>query len=239
MAASGQTQLASGITAGGRRFVVVWALGMVALFVIVGGAATLAQYRSRQSSLERHAARTDPTLPDPGVTAAETEPPANANSVKVQAGIYVDRVVQLSVKDATWTADFYVWFRWTGNDVNPGEKFQIVDGWIESKEKEDDFVRGDEHYERYRVVASITKSFDVSRVPCDDHLLMINVEDPARQRHELMFVADEANSRVSSRVKITGYEIHQIAALEKPHSYKTTRGDPRLKENSKSTYSQL
>ena len=44
---------------------------------------------------------------------------------------------EFSVKDASWTVDFYVWFRWRGDDVQPGDEFQVVDGSIESKEQEE------------------------------------------------------------------------------------------------------
>ncbi|MCS6976400.1 MAG: hypothetical protein NZM31_05240, partial [Gemmatales bacterium] len=77
------------------------------------------------------------------------------------------------------------------------------------------------------------------RFPCDDHLLTLAVELPSLPRHELMFVPDQQGSAVSSRVRIPSYTIWQVVVLEKPHSYQTNRGDPRLALGSRSTYSQL
>jgi hypothetical protein len=143
------------------------------------------------------------------------------------------------VKDASWTVDFYLWFRWNGKGVDPGEKLQIVDGSIESKEKVDEYTSGDEHYVLYRVVARITKFFDVSRFPRDDHALAINIESPASERRELLFVADKENSGISSRVQIPGYSIYRHAVIEKPHAYISTHGDPRLAEGTEKVQSQL
>jgi hypothetical protein len=157
---------------------------------------------------------------------------------EVRVGMYVDRIIDLSVKEGSWTVDFYLWFRWQGDSVKPSETFQVIDGSIESKDLEVEHSQGEEHYELHRVTAKITKPFDVARFPCDDHQLLINIENPKYLRHQLKFIADKENSSVSSRVKVSAYEIYGTEILEKPHSYKTTRGDPRLAPGTKSTYSQ-
>ncbi len=92
---------------------------------------------------------------------------------------------------------------------------------------------------RRRLTVKITKFFDITRFPCDDHLLTIAVEHPAHRRQEVLFIADRGNSSVSSRVDVPAYRLQPAVVLEKPHSYKTTLGDPRLASGSKATYSQL
>ncbi len=89
------------------------------------------------------------------------------------------------------------------------------------------------------MVAQITKFFDVSRFPRDDHLMTINVENPEYLRAAMIFVPDTKNSNVGSRVKIPGYSIYKNLVVEKPHSYKSTRGDPRLLEDYRATASQI
>ena len=98
---------------------------------------------------------------------------------------------------------------------------------------------GNEHYELYRVTAEITKFFNISRYPRDNHLMTILVEDTKRQFYDLTYIPDHDGSAVSSRVKIPGYQIWFTGLAEKGHSYKTRRGDPRLPEGYKATYSQL
>ncbi len=101
------------------------------------------------------------------------------------------------------------------------------------------FTEAGKHYELYLVTAEITKFFSVLRYPLDDHLLTIRIEDGARQSHQLRFVADKAGSDLSSRVKIPGYEVYDTSIVERLHSYRTRRGDPRLPSDYKATYSQL
>ncbi len=42
----------------------------------------------------------------------------------------------------------------------------------------------------------------------------------------MLFVADQDNTSVSSRVRVSAYDISETQLIEKAHSYKTTRGDP-------------
>jgi hypothetical protein len=222
-----------------RLWLTAWALFIFALFLVVGLSLVFKMRSSRAAAAQRHAARMDPAADDIGVTGADHELPSGAKPTEVLAGIYVDRVLELSVKEVSWTAEFYLWFRWTGKTPESCEGFQIVDGTIDSKDLEVDETIEGQRYQRFRVVAKITKFFDVARFPCDEHLLTIGVELPALQRHEILFAADRENSSVSSRVKIPAYDLSPAVIIEKPHSYKTTRGDPRVRPKSKSTYSQL
>jgi hypothetical protein len=227
------------VTPADRRNVRLWAVLLIVLFIVVGIFTVWAVHKNKTAATNRHEDRMNPNVGEGGTQPPPTALPEGANPVRVHAGIYVDRVVELSVKDAGWTVDFYIWGRWKGEAVDPGENFQVVDGWIDSKEKLDEYTNGDEHYVLYRVVARITKFFDVSRFPCDDHLLTINIESPAYERDKFLFVADTENSGISSRIQIAGYSIYRQAILEKPHAYKSTRGDPRLTVGTDRTHSQL
>lgn len=222
-----------------RRNIWVWAILLAVLFVVSALLTARAVYENKMAAIERHSDRMNPDVGEGGTKPPATALPEGANPVKVQAGIYVDRIIDLSVKEARWTVDFYLWFRWNGTGVDPGEKLQIVDGAIESKEKVDEYTSGDERYVLYRVVARITKFFDVSRFPRDDHVLTINIENPASERRELLFVPDKESSGVSSRVRIPGYSTYQEAILEKPHAYRSTHGDPRLAAGTEKVQSQL
>jgi hypothetical protein len=238
MSEQSRSILVDAITRRGRIFLATWSVGLLLLLVCVAWLAIMPVQSEALATAGRDRARLDPLVADPGATPPELELRPGSSPTRVSAGIYVDRIVGLSVKDASWTVDFYVWFVWRGDAVEPGNGFQVVDGQIESQQREEEYSLGDEHHERYRVIARITKPFEISRFPCDDHLLTINIDNPRYLRHQLLFVPDAANSNVSSRVRISAYGIHGSQVIEKPHSYKTTRGDPRLAPGAKSTYSQ-
>lgn len=230
------------ITGGQKAFLIGWAA-----FLIVASGATLVlmggqQHRYLQDSIARHLARVSPDAGETGRTEPErTPPPGHEQDVprEVRIGVYVDRIPQFSILGSSWKADFYVWFNWEGPDLSPGETFHVVSGEILTKallEKKDE---GERHYALYRVTAEITKTFDVSRFPRDDHMLTISIEDTANQSYVLRYVADEAGSDISSRVTVPGYSVLSKVVAVRPHSYKSSRGNPDLPSAYKATYSQF
>jgi hypothetical protein len=89
------------------------------------------------------------------------------------------------------------------------------------------------------VTAKITKNFNVTRFPVDDHLMTLNIEDTANQSYELAYEPDAIGSAASSRVVVPGYMVYKTGLVVRPHSYKAPRGDLSLPEDFRGTYSQL
>ncbi|MBV9455214.1 MAG: hypothetical protein JOZ19_14050 [Rubrobacter sp.] len=235
----GQADKRDIITPAERRNIWIWAILLVVLLTTTGGFLIWEAYQIKAASAQEHDDTMNPNLGEGGTRPPPTELPAGANPLRVDGGIYLDRIPALSVKDSSWTADFYVWFRWRGEQGDPGEDFQVVDGWIDSKEKVDEYTSGDEHYKLYRVIANITKWFNVGRFPRDDHLLTINIESREPERDQLLFVPDSKSSGVSSRVENPIYSVYNWGVLEKPHAYQTTLGDPRVAADTEHVHSQL
>lgn len=212
---------------------------MAFLIIITGISLVSLQYNNKKLSRVHYAERMDPRQTEPGLTPADVAIDSRIRQNKVEMGIYVDRIVELSMKDLKWVVDCYVWFRWNDSSLVIGDNIQVVDGWIESKEKKNEYHNGNDHYVLYRIVTRITAVFEELRFPCDDHLLTICIENPTYNRNQLLWDADSINSSVSSRARVPGYKVYKMSVVEKPHSYKTSRGDPRLANGSKSTYSQF
>jgi hypothetical protein len=210
---------------------------LATLMIVFGSGLVALQYRNKSNSLNRQRERMDPKATEPGLTPADYI--HSPEAVKVTAGFYLDRVVSMSIKEFSWVVDGYFWIRCRDTSMILPDEFNVVDGWIESLKKEEDMVRDGERYVMYRLVAAITTPFEAARFPCDDHLLTVCIEFPALKRDQMIFLVDSNNTSISSRVRIPGYIIHRMAAVEKPHSYKTTRGNPLLPKSSKATYSQF
>jgi hypothetical protein len=212
-------------------------ISLAILMVAVGSGVVALQYQKKKISHRRQQERMDPRATEPGLTPADYV--NSPMAVPLTAGFYLDRVVSLSIKDFNWVVDGYFWIRFKDTSMILPDAFQVVDGWIESVKKEEDILKDGERYVMYRLVASITTPFEADRFPCDDHLLTICIEYPALKRDKMIFLADSTNTSISSRVRVPGYRIDHMAVVEKPHSYKTTRGNPLLLASSKATYSQF
>jgi hypothetical protein len=230
----------SGLPAPARAVFAVWCLWLLVPALVGYVLLTRQQVELRQAAVARHAARLDPTKNDAVSTKLDLTPPSGHEhdppAARVETGVYVTRIPKVSIVDASWHVDFYIWFVWHGSDINPGETFKIVSGEISSKSLMRKSDEGDRHYALYRVNAEITKAFDISRFPRDEHMLTIVVEDQGLQYYQMVYTTEPSTSEISSRVEVLGYAIAGKHVVTKGHTYKTTMGDPSLPPGSKATY---
>jgi len=222
----------------GFRFLKWWIIGIILIFLVVGAYLAIDIYEDKLSSNLRHTELMTSNLTEPGLTAEDFNIPSNSTPTHVISGIYIDRIQNLSLSDSIWSVDFYVWYKWNGSQVTPGENLQVINGNIDKKILVDNYTSGTQHFEIYYVTATITKFFDILEFPVDKQYLYIDIEDKNTQRQDFIFVPDNGNSGINPDVQVHGYDISKIHVIEKPHIYQSNFGDPRL-GNVSSPYSQL
>lgn len=169
------------------------------------------------------------------VTAAADNPKAR----KVVVGIYVNQVKKLSMVDNEFTVDFWIWFRWKGEDYDPLKSFEVIGGSVDSTTGEQRKNIGDELYASVRITATIKKFFDVRKFPLDDHEITIEVEETQNEDHLVQFVADATNSMADPAVEVPGWSIGDSSAQALTHSYKTNYGDTSLPSGNESRYTRF
>lgn len=226
----------------GRLVVALWVIILLGFFCMAGFLSGSQLYEDKVESQTRHQERLDQYKSENGKTQvdfAKLKAEETDNYEKVEVGIYVDRIVEISTKATGWTVDFYIWFNWGDGDFDPGETFQVIDGEIQSKTKIEASNENGNYYALYRVKARITKFFNVVRYPLDNHLLTIRIEDSEHQWNTLRYTPDIQGTEYSSRVKVPGYRLKHGEIINKPHAYKSTRGNPSLPEQYQTVYSQL
>ena len=221
-----------------KRTVLIYAAAIFAVYlaVIFGSASMMND--NRELSNKKHALRMNPVGAEPGRTAPDPLP-EGGDYTTVKIGTYLEDVENLSIKDSFWIGTFYVWYTWKGDaKLDPGGKMVVVDGNINKKELLEDYHdTNGVNYQRYRVSAKMIKFFDTSRVPLEDHMLNIYIEDGSRDGTKLRFAADET-SNFSSRLNIPGFKITSASNVVKSHTYRSSYGDPRLPAESKKIFSQ-
>lgn len=224
-----------------EKIIRVWFLAVFLIYATISAFGIERGIHEKNLSKQLHAERLTQGLFENGKTRAtwDKELLAQSNPIKVTSGIYVERIIDLSLTNASWIADFYVWFRWEDKQIQPGSSFQVVDGEILKKERVDRDLNNFPYYELYRVKAKMTKFFNTTRFPRDDHLLTIKIEDKVNQIYSQEFIPDVEGSAVSSRVKLHGYKVYNDKLVQKYHSYKTSRGEATYADKVQETYSQL
>jgi hypothetical protein len=157
--------------------------------------------------------------------------------VKVVVGLYVNQIYGVSLKENKFTADFYVWFRYDDDELKPLENMEVVNGRIDSKSGIVKKKIDGTNYALCRIVATITKFWDVSRYPIDRHILRIEIEDGESDNTALLYTPDLQNAGLSPETQVRGWNIAGFEANVVDKNYLTNFGDSSLPTNNRSTYS--
>ena len=164
---------------------------------------------------------------------------ANKVPVVVDVGLFLNNVPSVMLKERKFQVDFNVWFRWTGDAVNPLEGFEVVGGHIDLKEELVKKKTGNVNYGLYKIVATINYNFDLAKYPLDDHALKIQIEDVKRDSSELVYRADTATTNVSPKVHVPGWDTGHSEATTAITHYPTNYGDPEAAKSTESNYSRF
>jgi hypothetical protein len=158
---------------------------------------------------------------------------------KIVIGAYINHVYGLDIKNAQFTADFNIWFRWEGDDLKPLESFELPNGRITSKTGVVKKKLGNESYASARIVAQFTKFWDLRRFPLDGHELEIEIEDAEQEDRAVVYEIDRANTSISPDLQVPGWRVRKSAATLERHVYHTNYGDTSLPSGNESSYSRF
>jgi hypothetical protein len=160
--------------------------------------------------------------------------------VRCHAGIYIVSLSDADLRSGTCVADFWVWFRWRDPDYNPLDSLEVINGVIDEKSGDVQKVLKDgQQYACQRIRATIRQKWDVHRFPLDTQRIVISLEDAEVESHQVMFIPDEAGSRVSPSVSVPGWSIGQFSIATRPQMYDTNYGDTDLPTDASSEYSRI
>ena len=179
--------------------------------------------------------------PPPEPAPAPPVPPSQPGKADdVVVGVYVNQVHEFSLRENSFTVDFYVWFRWKNPELKPYETFSVIDGRIESKT--DAIVKplpGGEQHAYLRVVCKITKFFDTSDYPLDNHALTIVIEEEDKETHLVRYIADEVNSAASPAIKLSGWVFARLNTFASEQAYRSNFGDTSLPTGNQTNYARV
>jgi hypothetical protein len=171
--------------------------------------------------------------------AAPAAAPVRSGPDSVYVGMYVNRIYDVSLRDNKFSADFYLWFRWKNQDLDPIKSFEIVGG--EKTFQSQPYRSKDKgvNYAFSRVTAAITQNWDISAFPFDGHVPSIQIEDGENEIETLVYVLDSDNLGKSPDIKIPGWALDKFYFGVVPYTYNTNYGDPSLPPENQSVFSRF
>lgn len=150
---------------------------------------------------------------------------------EVRVGIHLMNLYDLNMDEHSFYADFYLWFKWTG-DIDPTEiEFvNAIEKWsmtsVVSGAERDSLLRDGSNYRVFRVEGRFFHSFSLSRFPLDHHALDIQIENPEHDAETLVYVADTAGASIRNTLHLVGWELRGSTLETTVHDYGTDFGNP-------------
>ncbi|HPX35535.1 MAG TPA: hypothetical protein PLH92_01980 [Mycobacterium sp.] len=163
---------------------------------------------------------------------------AEAGPDRVTVGVFVNDIQDIDLAADSFTADFYLWFRWKG-DVDPTDSIEPMNSnaMQNTTTSETGGVAGKPlypapldmpdgtKYMAFRYQGVFSRKMNLEKYPFDVQNLVIMFEDQNEDTRDLEFVADTTPAAISPLVTMPGYEIGQPTLTVKPHRYPTNFGN--------------
>ena len=177
-----------------------------------------------------------------GFPVANAQTSAPDQQEKVYVGMYVNRIFDINLKESRFSADFYVWFRWNDDNLNPHTTFQFINGRVDDRQE----VRpkqkiGGMNYACLRIVGTVSKFWALQSFPLDSQLLRIGIEDKQSDSRRVVYVVDKENTGINPLLRMPGYDLERANSLPEVRyeEYATNYGDPSVASGQKVKYSQF
>lgn len=160
---------------------------------------------------------------------------------QVHVGVYVHHVPEIDLKTSTYLGDFFLWFRWSGDD-DPTDSLELtnladasslqrtliyVDENGASKPQD---LGGGVKYQQVHVQGRFTHPFSIERYPFDEQDILFELEDNKRSSAEMIYVVDTVGrSTVHPGFALAGWDVGQLSLEVSEARYATNFGDARVK----------
>ncbi|PKL76566.1 MAG: hypothetical protein CVV27_09590 [Candidatus Melainabacteria bacterium HGW-Melainabacteria-1] len=157
------------------------------------------------------------------------DPARAATPQKVYAGIYLNKVVALDLKQNTYWMDFYVWFRWKG-EPDPTATYELMnthEKWGGTTVAESEGARklaDGWNYQEFHIEQQFYSPFRFNAYPLDEQILRITIEDKSHTNKVLQYLPDVSSSNYNPEIFIPGWKINKHEIQVNQHTYNTNFG---------------
>lgn len=172
--------------------------------------------------------------------AAPPPPPTPSGPTHVVVGLYIQNIHEIDIKSNSFTAEFYIWFRWKGdtdptisyeiaNAVNVGELSKIPIYTDAAGNPVPEPQPDGSKLQSFHIYGRFGQPFPLARYPFDSHDIVIAIEDAKHDEGELIHEIDAAGTTMRPDLQIPGWTLGAVKVRATHSSFPTTFGDLRVK----------
>jgi hypothetical protein len=178
-----------------------------------------------------------PTAPAPS-TGSPPPPAPTGAPARVTVGLYLQNIPEIDIKANSFTAEFYLWFRWRGdidptltyqltNAVNVAELSRIPIYADASGAPVPEVLPGGEKLQTFHIYGRFGHPFPLVRYPFDDHDIVISIEDAKLPIDRLVHVIDARDTAKRPDLAIPGWQLGAMQSQLGTTTFASHFGDTR------------
>ncbi|MEV8330826.1 hypothetical protein [Streptomyces niveus] len=168
-----------------------------------------------------------------------TATPAAAAVPSCKVGAYVTDLYAVDPVQSTVNADLWLWSVCPRKDLAAVQRLEFTNATqttltAPSSEKVDN-----EYWTQVKVAGTFRQTLNLTNFPFDKQVIRIRVEENKLDKSRFVYRADAKNSTYNPRIHPGDFKITRFRIGVGDVPYRTSFGDPRLKQGGSSHYSQL
>lgn len=186
---------------------------------------------------------------DAGAPAGSAAPPAEAaaapaaapatpqqQAVEVYTGIFINDIQDIDFRTNSFTADFYVWFRWKDEALDPSKSMEFMNRYQPTehlRESLHEVPKVMPDGSRYAIVRSqgrFSAKFDMETYPFDEQRLAITFEDTVNGSTRQVYAPDVPAVTLNPDLRLPGFRIGKPKLVIIDNLYPTNFGDKTVAE---------
>lgn len=170
-------------------------------------------------------------------------PPVQAHAAggaeTVTVGAFIYDIQDVDLANDSFTADFYLWFRWKSPKIDPSDSIEPMnsDAYQNTTTSQTGGVTGKalypepltmpdgSKYQAFRYSGVFARKMNLEKYPFDVQNLVIVFEDENQDTRDLVYVPDNPPVAISPSVTIPGYVLQPPKLSVVEHMYPTNFGD--------------
>jgi hypothetical protein len=169
-----------------------------------------------------------------------------------KVGVYLLSLRDFSPSNKSFGGDFWIWSNCRSKDLKPLESMEVVNGkdvqtaYDSVEEKKNPLAINKSQKSQEKIVwaqrkisATFQHNWMVANFPFDRHQLEIPLEETKLVVQDFVYTPDVENSSYKQDMNLEGWKIKKFEIRERPEKYRSTFGDPDLKNGDESEYSRL
>ncbi len=191
-----------------------------------------------------------PPPPSPAPEVAHAQPTPIAGPLQtIVVGLYLQNIPEIDIRSNSFTAEFYIWFRWSG-DIDPTLTYQITNAVSLADMSRipiytdangvpvPEIMPNGEKLQSFHIYGHFGHPFPLSRYPFDAHDIVLSIEDAKNPNNRLVYQIDVKGTAIRPDLRIPGWSLSKMQTALGNTQFATTFGDLR-DEGTSEAYSRV